>query len=395
MPFQADHTFDVNRSQLVPLYQQYEFPVFVKKANLDEAMAPRARAERNYFADPVRHQFPCDTAVSTWLSALYYQEKHAEFHPKDRVKIEANLEKYADYWRIRPNLDYIRRRWQELHKTAEDQLPDTAYALVWVDNETGRKDRHLRMTSAAEVKAAAEYVEKYRDHFPFEVRHTMARKILEKAAQFGASVGGQREFLEKQAGMGVCDPAEVVQMIENRARAVREPMLQETFRKMARTVRDMPRKALHPDSLVKLASTLDTLDRNLNLTHRYAEGMPRPEDVLFKATFSKVASELHQHVAFTTGRVYEKQSFAKLALADVQSLFGDDFADRVRTPLGEVDPEKMAEEASTLPRPDAEMLDALLGDQGITPVLHKAASVRQGLAKVEQEAWAKAYATAR
>lgn len=393
MPFHADHVADKNGVELVRLAKLYEFPVFVKQANLDQTMNP-GNLPPTVYADPVRKQFPCHTAASTWLSALYYQEKVAEFHPKDRVHIERLLEKYAGYWGIKPAVDYVRNRWKDLHKTAEEQLPDGDFAYVWV-GDNGTKERHLRLKTAAEVKAAAEYLIEFRDRFPYGVRHVMSKKILEKAAKLGASIGPQREFLEKQAGMGVCDPDEVVSLVQNRALLVQNPDVKKHFLKMAATIKAAPRKALQPEMLVKLAETLDELDRRLGLVGKYSEGLPRPEDVVFKATFGKVSQDLYAHVATTSGKVYEKTAFKKLALGDVQELFGDEFADRVRTPLGDIDPEKMAEEVSTLPRPDAELLDGLLSDNGIIPVMKKAASAKQGFTLSEQQAWAAAYAESR
>jgi hypothetical protein len=393
MPFHVDHVADKSGAELVRLSKQYEFPDFVKKAGLEQTTAARVIPDTVY-ADPVRKQFPCDTAASTWLSNLYYQEKAAEFHPKDRVKIERRLEHYADYWRIKSACDYIKQRWKELHKSADDVLPDTDFAYVRVADNGGRQ-RHLRMKSAAEVKAAAEYVERWRDNFPFAVLHSMSKKILEKAARFGAAIQSNREFLEKHAGMGCCDPAEVVQAIEQRARMVKSAELRQQFMKMAATVKESPRKMLQPPTLIKLAETLDTLDRQLNLTHRYAEGLQRPTDVIFKVTFGKVAGDLYNHVSTTSGKLYEKSAFKKIALEDLEGLFGREFAERVQTPLGEIDPEKMAEEVGTLPRPEAELLDGLLADNGITPSLQKAASARHGLSEEEKKAWAAAYATVR
>jgi len=391
MPFLADHVADKNHVELARLAKQYDFPSFVKQANLDQITSPRTRPDTVY-ADPVRKQYPCDSAASTWLSVLYYQEKRAEFHPKDRVHIERLLTQYVDYWGIKAACEAVRSRWADLHKNAEAQLPDTEFAYVFVD-EQGRKDRHLRMKTAAEVKAAAEYVLEHRDKFPFTIRHTMSKKILEKAARLGAAISSEREFLEKQAGMGVCDPTEVVRMIEDRARRVKNDTVRTEFFKIAKFVKDTPRKALQPEALVKLADTIDQLDRRLNFVGMYQEGLPRPEEVIFKATFSKAASAMVEHVFTTSGKGYEKSAFKKLALPDVQALLGDEFADRVKTALGDVDPEKMAEEVATLPRPDAEMLDSLLSDHGIAPVMTKAAEARQGFNKAEMEAWASAYAT--
>lgn len=406
MPSMMDHVADVARNggvELRRLAKVYDFPDFVKSANQDLSLAVPKGTATTTCADPTRQQFWCHTKAACWLSHLFYQEKRAEFHPKDRVQIERRLEQFADFYQIKAACAAIKARWTAFHKEAGDQTPDSAYAYVWVGND-GRKERHLLMRSAMEVKAAAEYVQEHRDAFPYPVRRHMASKILEKAAAFGAALGPAAEFLERQAGRGVCDPAAVVDMIEKRALLVppdagvtfdedgrKSDGLREHFLKMAQAVKGMPRQALQPASMIKLAETMDTLDRRLGLAGKYTDQIPRPEDVIFAATFTKVASDLTAHVATTTGNYYPKAAFTKVALSDVRGLFGDEFADRVGTKLGDIDPEKMAEEVATLPRPDAQMLDNLLSDHGVVPEMRKAASVKAGFNMAQMEAIAAAY----
>jgi hypothetical protein len=391
MPSMMDHVADVATGavELHRFSKLYTFPDFVKQASTDTSLVVPPGTSPTSCADPVRKQFWCHTKAACWLSHLFYEEKRAEFHPKDRVQIEKRLASYADFFKIKSACDGIKARWAELHKTAESHLPDSAYAYVWT-GENGTKDRRLPLRTRMEVKAAAEYVEKYRDSFSYLIRQTMCGKILEKAANLGAAVENT-EFLERQCGRGVCDPAEVVAMIEKRAALVPDGNLRTQFLKMAGTVRDLPRQALHPDMLVKLAETVDQLDRSLGLVARYGPGLARPEDVIFKATFGKVASDLARHVATTSGKYYEKEALGRLPLADVEALFGTDFASSVSTPLGEIDTEKMAEQIATLPRPDAQLLDGLLGDHGITPSMHKAAASRQGFERSEMERIADQY----
>ena len=390
MPSAVDHVADAAKGsvELVRLAKLYDFPDFVKNAT-DENLTPK-HISKSAYADPRYNQFPCHTAASTWLSALFYQEKRAEFHVKDQRHIESRLSQSIEYFRIKAATDSIRARWEALHKNADDQLPDTAFAYVWV-NEDGTKQRQLRMKTAAEVKAAAEYLVQYRDRFSFPQRHQMARRILEKAAAYGAGIGPQMEFLEKQAGRGVCDPREVVNFIEGRAAMVGNLELKTHFNKMAATIKAAPRRILQPETMLKLAETLDELDRRHGFVNRYNDGLTRPEDVIFAATFAKAASELAALVTTTSGRSYEKQALRKLSADDVRGLFGSDFTERVVTPLGEIDPEKMAEEVATLPRPDAEMLDGLLSENGITPSLTKGASVKQGFDDRQMSAIAESY----
>ena len=124
--------------------------------------------------------------------------------------------------------------------------------------------------------------------------------------------------------------------------------------------------------LVQLAGVLDEVDYVLGLRGNYTELLPRPEDVIFSVTYTKAASDYGQLCELQTGSVYEKAQLAKLAREELISLFGEDFAKEACTGL-EVDPEKIAALAHTLPRADAELLEHLLTVAGQHPQRAKAA----------------------
>lgn len=389
MPTGMDFTADRGGVELARLTKLYTFPDYVKQADLATTQNPENIAV-TVFADPVRRQFPCHTKAATWINSVYFLEKKAEFHPKDQAQIQARFDHYIAFWGIKAAVDQAQARWAALHKTADARRPDADYALVWA-GDNGVKERRLPLTTRMEVKAAAEYLITYRDRIPFADRHTIAGKILEKAAAFGVHLGDHREGVEKQAGQGVCDPAEVVTLLEGRAHLARDPALRDQIRKIAAEVRRVPQRALQPDQLVKLAATVDMVDRTLGLVGKYTAVLPRPEDVLFSATFSKVAQAVDDHVALTSGKVYEKSALAKLAQDDLRDLLGAEFVERVVGPLGTIDTAKMAAEAAALPRPEAQLFEDLLADQGIAPVLQKAASSRAGLSDAQFAALADAY----
>jgi hypothetical protein len=394
MPYGADHVADKGGHELHRLSKLYDFPDFVKKASMEQTFQPTNIAITTY-ADPVRKQFPCHNAASTWLSALYFAEKKAEFHPKDQVRIKAQLDGYVRYWKIKEAVDALEARHSVLHKTAEDHLPDSAFAYVRV-GANSQKQRHLPMRNGLEVKQAADWLYVYRDKLPFFQedgggRHQIALKILEKAAHFGANVVERLEFLEKQAGRGVCDPTEVVRVIQERAfLTVNEPFRKDII-KLAMLIKDQPRQALHPQSLVKLATTLDQIDQTLGLRGKYTEKIPRPEDVIFRATFAKSASEMNDMCALTNGVIYKKADFTKIPLSGLSAIFGREFADDVKAGLDKVDQEKLAEIASTLPRGDADLFGKLAAEVGVYPHLTKAASAPIGFRPEALKELAKLY----
>lgn len=365
-----DPTDDRNRVELVKLAKRYDMPNFVKEANLDTTMEPGQIAVTAY-ADPVRKKFACHSPAATWLSAAYFHEKSAEYHIKDRERICERLEKFADFFAIRPAYDYIVKRAEELR--GSDQLPDSSYAYVWQD-KSGNKERFYPLDTPANIKTAAEWLEKERDVIPFHDRNVIANKILEKAASRGAALGDHlTDFIEKQAGRGIPDPQELYTMLDRRAQLAKKADHKEAILKLASTVQSTPRVAMQPNELTKLASTVEMVDHAIGLRGKYTELLPRPEDVIFKVTYTKAASDMEQLCALQTGSVYDKDQLSKLAREDVEGLFGTDFANEVCTGL-DIDSEKLAAVAHTLPRPDAELLEALLGEAGQQPQLNKSAS---------------------
>jgi hypothetical protein len=363
-----DPAADKNRTELVKLASRYSFPNFVRIADLDATMNPDNVAVTAY-ADPVHQKYACHTAAATWLSAAYFHEKSAEYHPKQRERICERLEKFANYFGIRSDYDALVKQADTLR--GDDQLPDSSYAYVW-QSKDGSKERYYPMTNALQVKIAAEWLQHNQDRIPFADRNVIGNKILEKAARYGANLGECGDFIEKQAGRGIPDPTEVYSLLENRATLARKQEHKEAILKLAHAVKSTPRVALQPNELVKLAATVDMIDHAIGLKGKYTEVLPRPEDVIFKITYTKAASDMSRLCALQTGNVYEKEQLSKLAREDVVNLFGNDFANEVCTGL-DVDPEKLAEVAHTLPRPDAELLEHLLSEVGQRPQLNKAA----------------------
>ena len=382
-----DPITDTNRSQLVSLSRRYDFPDFVKQADLDATTNPGNIAITAY-ADPVNKKFPCHTAAATWLSACYYMDKAAEYHTKTQQRIEERFNAFAKYFGIEPQYSNLAKQAKEIQ--ANNQLPDSSYAFVW-ESEDGHKERYYPMTNAMETKVAAEWLHKDRDKIPFASRHVISKKILQKAAQYGTKIEADVfEFLEKQAGQGIPDPADVYRMLKQRATLAKTAEQRETVEKLAEVVKSTPRVALQTSELTKLAATVDLYDHTIGLKGKYTDIIKRPEDVIIKTTFTKSASESSRLCQLQTGNSYNKEQLGKLAREDLVSLFGDDFAKEVCTGF-DIDPEKMAAVAHTLPRHDAELLEQLLQESGQQPRMSKAASL-SGFDSATLEALAKAYA---
>jgi hypothetical protein len=366
-----DHIHDTNAVELHRLSKLYPLPDFVKTASQEETFKP-GQLSITVYADPHRRLFPCHTPAATWLSSLYFTEKQAEYNSKEAKFVQARLDHYAKYWGIKDAVNAIGVRHADLTKNADDKLPDGDFAIVYVlDN--GTKERHCRMKNAREVKAAADWLHKHVDALPFKDRQTVANKILEKAARYGASLGDVDTFVERLAGRGICNPAELTTVLLNRAKLARDNEQRGAMTKLATMVRTEPRSALTPDMLGKLAETLDQFDRANGLAGKYTNAIPRPEDAIFSLTLKEATAAVGSAVALTTNRVYDRKDFKQIKLADLNDLFGQSFVDAVADGLN-VDVEKLAEQVSALPRPDAEAFEQILRDAKIPPIMNKRGS---------------------
>ena len=377
-----DQTSDANGAQLVELARLVELPDYVKNANLEDCRS-HERLPPAAYADPLHRRYPGHTKAATWLSALYFIANRSKISSDLAAKVETNLDKAASFWGIQNAVVQLKN--ELTNKTAEnlETLPDSDFAYVWVD-EAGVKDRHLPIRNAAEVKAATHWLHQNQDiGLSFKDRSTIAVKILSKAAEYGAHIGGLDEFLQKQAGRGICDHGEVVRQLKMRVMHIKDATMRTTLQKLAEEVDANPSGTIDPFRLIDLATTVDMIDRSQRFTVKYASeesGIKRPEDFLFAITYDAVEKCATQHCELPTGTVYKVESFKTLKLADVQALLGKDLAEEVQSGL-DVDAAKMAEIASTLPTPDAELLDQLMSQQGQQPVMKQASRDRIGFSR--------------
>lgn len=384
----TDFLSDRSGVELARLSRLFPLPGYVKEASLSALREPGALGP-TAFADAAGRRFNCDTRPAAYLSALYFHGKAAaEMDASTRDRVGQRLAAFADYWGIRPEYDAVVKRAADLKAAAEAPPPESDFALP---------GRRLPLRTPAEVKEAAAALFGARDSLDYAARRAAASRVLEKAAAYGAALGEDlEEATERAAGRGVCRPSDVVAMLRGRAKhAQADPRLapfRAEFERLADAVDRDRRRFCNPDNLAKLAEVVDGVDAATGLRGNYSALLPRPEDVCFALSFRKAASYMADRCRLTTGSVYHKEAFAKLALDDVRSVFGDSLADEVRDAFGRVDPEKAAEVFATLPRPDAELLDQVLVESGLHPTLAKSASdAKVGLSDEELLRYARLY----
>lgn len=373
-----DHTQDVSGRETHRLTTLLPPPDFVKNASADQ-LQPGSEMPRHVYADLYGKAYPCHTAASTWMSAVFFADKSAKLN-KTATEIQAIQSRIHDAARYFGILGQVKEAEEKIageNVNYVTALPDSEFAIVWTA-ENGSKERHWPLRNATEVKYAAHGFSRWRDEFVFADRHTIANKILEKAAEYNADISEHVHTLSLSAGAGACAAKVAADMLKTRAGLLRRsaPDAAAELLKLAEIVEANPEQARTQETRLKMAAAVDELDRDTKLTRLYGEGgLERPEEVLFAITEKAARDFMADNVETVTGNVYSLTDLEKLAVDDVRNWLGDEFVDAVTAGGVYMDREKLAAIVPTLDRGMASMLDRLMQEKKIAAVVQtKAAS---------------------
>ena len=370
-----DQAHDVSGRETHRLTTLYPCPTFVKSAAQDRTGAATESLPRHLYADQRNKLYPCHTAPATWMSALFFMDKQANFDAREAEAIKSKIHQAAEYFGISGAIAELEEKMAAAGVQDLNSLPDSEFAIVWV-SDVGGKERHWPLRNASEVKFAAAHFREFRDNFVFADRHVIATKILEKAAEYSADVSDADGALELAAGLGACAAKVASQMLKDRVRLTQRShgALSAELSKLAAVIDQNPDRARDTDMRLKLASAVDDFDRNTNLNRMYdAGGLSRPEEVLFAITEKVARDFMNQNVETTTGNVYALEDLEKLAVEDVREWLGDDFAEAVSAGGVYMDRDKLAALVPTLDRGMAATLDRLMQEKNASAVVKAAA----------------------
>ena len=195
-----DQTLDLNGREQFRLVQLFEAPDFVKTAS-SSSLSDQRRSSHICVATRDIAAIPMHSKAACWMSSAFFFDKQAELPRADAAKIEARLLEAADFWSIRPAFESLKKRAAAMAQDDLSRLPDEDFA--WIQGH----ERQLPLRNALEVKAAAEYVTRWRDEFIFGDRQKMARAILQKAAQMAPALVNTTKFSNGSPGSALAQPA--------------------------------------------------------------------------------------------------------------------------------------------------------------------------------------------
>ena len=370
-----DHTRDISGRETHRMLSLYPAPDFVKSANHERLHGDPGKLARHLYAEPRQKLYPCHTAPATWMSALWFNEKRAQFDEKTASAIEERITAAASYFGIAGLVGEMREKVASAISHDLNSLPDEDFAIVW-RSESGAVERHWPLRNATEVKFASAHFKRYRDEFVFADRCKIANKILDKALAYGADISPAEGCLDTAAGRGVCAVKVAAELLRERAKLTKRSHaeLSQEIEKLAQLLEANPLEAAREECRFKVAGIVDQFDRDTKLQRLYDEGgLDRPEDVLFAVTEKVARDFMSGHVETTTGNVYALADLEKLAVEDIRAVMGDDFADAVSAGGVYTDRDKLAAIVPTLDRGMATTLDRLMQEKKAYPVATNAA----------------------
>jgi len=386
-----DHTQDLSGKEQHRLTNLYQPPDFVKMASHERLYGNPEQLPAHVYADQTHRRFPCHTAPATWMSALFFFDKQASLYPAVATTIGNRIMHAARYFNIEQIVTDLKTKIAADSTDDLARLPDEDFALVWT-SEPNHKERHYPLRNADEVKVAAAWFEKFRDEFTYPDRQRIAEKILEKGAAHHVLLDNV-EMLHKTAGVGYCSGQHIIELLQQRGNLVAKshPTHAAEIRKLAALARQHKPEVRDHGFRVKIATTIDMFDRDTGLVRMYDEGgLERPEEVLFQVTEKAAADFLDAHVQMTSGTIYEKAAFEALDREVLTRWMGTGLADEVCDGT-QINPEKLAAIAATLPRPDAELFDRMAGEAGMPVFARDKAAFDEGLSRDDLFALATQY----
>lgn len=300
---------------------------FIKKASMDAT--ENSQRPDSAFAWQERRLFPIDDPAQAALSRVY-MSKQAGI-PEDVQKI---CDKALDIYGVKLEL-----------KTAEARLPsDDDYMLP------GKK-RWLVQTPE-HVKMADEALRTHKRELGFEERIQACVNLTKKAAAH--SIRPSCEVL-RGAGLTMCDTGVLQDWVSARASATDNAVLREAYDKVASVVACHPGIESKRDELVKVAATLDELDRAAGFEPLYGNKLPDPMDSVFNT--DKLADE----IMTVAGRQVPLETLMQIDPEIYKDVFGEDLAGEFIE--GEdIDPEQLKIILPTVP---LDLQKALVSQLGI------------------------------
>ena len=355
-------------------------PDFVKKAEL---YAKDEVGSDHLFAYPEKRKFPIYDSASTYTSMGYFLLTKHNMSPQEAQYVQKNLVKAAAYWGIQREIkDLVDKVTNYIKKTnAITKAPN--YALP--------EKKAYYIEHPTDVYEAETRFEKEAQQYPLAERIKIAKHIFNKALNFGVPVKA-RVVIKLAAVKPIVDPLKASTNIM--ARAVVLPnnnLLRQVFVKLASAITELP-KEIHsqsepPESLIKVAETLEKLDKIHNLDRHYGKYFLDPVNSIFMTKIGsdyspmeirririyqslpgfdsdnpfKIIKEAMEGIAPNETVLIANNPFPLGVLMQIplefwEGVLGEDFVEAITGPQGNIDGEQLKNALRILPLEEQRVL---------------------------------------
>lgn len=308
-----DQNQDTSKKELFTYLSGINIPSFVKEANFEDALLPLSSGvTKTAYADEVCH-FPVNSKVRTFVSAVYFLNKHAELAKvkgKGYVeKVAKNLEKAASIFGITKDIsDY---GIDMLTKKASFELqPQTISVNVGKDTI-----ELFKISSARDLaNKAAEFTARVSD-YPFDWRQDIASLFVKAAEYF--EVDELPDLVLKYAGQYYPDVTNVAAEL-NRRKARLPEHEKVAYDHMISSLSKLDDK----EDFFNIAAACDHFEKNAGLyaDPKKAKLLGDPVDRMFTMHLDKVAEELD--VVKIGGEQFHVDALQKVSSDVYEQAFG-------------------------------------------------------------------------
>ena len=313
------------------------------------------------FADQIGKKFPVHTKEACYLSYAYFKRQKDQFSKRAASRVEQKFNDMGRFWDIEGELDKLAA--DLMPKREKQAATEDDYALT-VAHE-GTPLHYFPINNRKAIEKSAEELVEHRSNFTYEMRKEAAQTLMGAYIREGYPLSAVPNTVQAMAGYGLTTKAAAVNELDRRvkfAKTTNEKKAAAPIKKLASSIKKMDDEVLTAETLVKIAGVVDVFDRCLGVTKHYGAEFEFPEDVLFGFTKSAADKVKNELVTMQNGSAYWLQDLVKASEAfDVLGDMKDDFIDMT----GKLDMYKVADIVPTLPRDDAETLDAAVRECGI------------------------------
>lgn len=292
-----------------------EIEPLVKQASIDSDEIDSL--PNSSFAWESRRLFPIHSPADAALSLLYL-EKNAEEIP-DYVR--ENIDKALDIYDVKvPEIT--------VEKTAS--APEPYYLLP--DRE------RWNVSSPDTIKLAENALNSRVSELGFIEKTAAAVRLVNRAQEYGESV--DYPTLQK-AGMVASDLNITRDWLFARAEA--SDTHRDAFVKLAASLDALEPLCYDRYALIKLANTIDALDKEAKLEYRYNRTIPDPVETVFNT------AKLAEKTVELGGKSVPLSKLAGIPLEYYSDVFGDEILPEITDAGGQLDLEKAAQVLGTMP----------------------------------------------